>query len=144
MIPYPYTNLGVIANRIMLNVLPDLKSEYVMSDTGMMAMLLAVMQGEMAAGIKNRMTDIDAMKGIFTDALKVIKDAGLKSDIDAVISLHPESLSMQDVNALHDKLSRMLIRLHEEAESGQLERLNSDIWRYLEEHASRYVLEVPI
>lgn len=144
MIPQPALNLGLLANRILTQVLPDLKSEYMMSDTAMVGMLLAAMQSEMASGIEHRMTDINSMKTLFRQALDQVKDTALKSELKAGLDLQPASLSMSDVDELHDQLTRKLIHLHEYVECNQIEKLNADIWRYLQEHAARYVLDVPM
>lgn len=144
MIPDPSANLGLLANRILTLVLPDLKSEYMMADTAMVGMLLAAMQGEMASGIEHRMTDISSMKALFGQALGQVDDAKLKSELELSRDLAPKSLTMADVNILHDQLTRQLIELHEYVGQKGNQRLDADIWRYLEEHAGRYVLDVPM
>lgn len=145
MIPDPSSNLGLLADRILTLVLPDLKSEYMMADTAMVGMLLAAMQGEMASGIEHRMTDINGMKVLFGQALGQVDDAKLKSELELSRDLEPESLTMADVNILHDQLTRQLIELHEYVgRKGGCQQLDADIWRYLEENAGRYVLDVPM
>lgn len=147
MIPYPSNSLGLIASRIGLQLIADLKSEYVMADAGVMAMLLGSMQGEMAEGIERRMTDISAMKSLFTEALKHLDDPLLKQKLEAILPVEVLSLRMEDVNQLHDDCSRLLIDLQtniEESNTGALVELNEGIWRYLADHADRHALQVQI
>lgn len=144
MIPDPVNNLGLLANRILTEVLVDLKSEYVMSDTAMVGMLLAAMQGELGRGIEHRMTDIKSMKALFAQALDQVKDKVLKAELNLALDLDPASLAMVDVNSLHNQQTRTLIQLHEYVEQNQIEKLNADIWQYLDEQAARYVLDVPM
>ncbi len=136
MIPNTDDALRMLSQRLMNQLLPDLKSLYCQSDGMLVGMLMNAIADEVATGIDRRMKDIADMK-------RLLAKGSSYHDAATAVSCEPLSLSLKDVNQLHDELTRHLIALHiqveKEGSTGAAE-LNSDIWRYLETTAGRHVI----
>ena len=120
----------------MNQLLPDLKSVYCQSDGMLVGMLMNAIADEVATGIDRRMKDIADMK-------RLLAKGSSYHDAATAVSCEPLSLSLKDVNQLHDELTGHLIALHIQVEkvgSADAAELNSDIWRYLETTAGRHVI----
>ncbi len=136
MIPNTDDALRMLSQRLMNHLLPDLKSLYCQSDGMLVGMLMNAIADEVATGIDRRMKDIADMKTL-------LAKGGSYLDAGTAVSSEPLSLSLKDVNQLHDELTRHLIELHIRVEkdgSADATELNSDIWRYLETTAGRHVI----
>ncbi|MFT5014310.1 MAG: hypothetical protein ACI9HA_002975, partial [Dinoroseobacter sp.] len=68
MIPYPSSGLKMLADRVLGSVVPLLESKFAMSDTAMLAMLMAALAEEMEFGVARRLTDIESMKTLIQSA----------------------------------------------------------------------------
>ena len=136
MIPNTDNALRMLSQRLMNQLLPDLKSQYCQSDGMLVGLLMMAIADEVATGIDNRMKDVADMKTLLVKG-------GSYHDADTAVSSGPLSLSLKDVNQLHDELTGHLIQLHIQVEkdgSAEAAELNSDIWRYLETTAGRHVI----
>ncbi|MCZ6501533.1 MAG: hypothetical protein O6945_03355 [Gammaproteobacteria bacterium] len=136
MIPNTDDALRMLSQRLMNHLLPDLKSLYCRSDGMLVGMLMNAIADEVATGIDRRMKDIADMKTL-------LAKGGSYLDAGTVVSSEPLSLSLKDVNQLHDELTGHLIQLHIQVEkegSADATELNNDIWRYLETTAGRHVI----
>lgn len=131
MIPNTDKALRMLSQRMMMTILPDLKSTYTMSDGMMIGLLVNAIADELSNGIERRLQDIREMQALFGQYREELDDTSR-------ITASPENYSLEAVNSLHDALTRDLIRLHERAEAGNLSELNNDIWRYLRTTAERH------
>lgn len=138
MIPNTDKALRMLSQRLMDRLLPDLDSLYYQSDGMVMGLLMEAIADEVATGIDRRMKDIADMK-------KLLLKGSHTHNADAAIGSDPLSLSLKDVNQLHDDLTRHLIELQIKVEqdgSREASELNKDIWRYLETTAGRHLISV--
>ena len=140
MIPNADKALRLVNRRMMTTMLPDLNSAFVQSDGMLLGMLIENLATELATGIERRLQDIEAVKSLFRDAVHEVKVEGLDDAMSQCLHLQPASMSLADVNLVHDQLHRVLIDLHAYTEASGLAKLNQAIWRYLEDHAGRHQL----
>ena len=133
MIPHTDGALRMLSQRLMTQLLPDLKSLYSMSDGALIGLLINAIAAETAEGIQRRLDDIAEMKLIF-----IAGEALLSSRDKEVISAELSSYRLADVNDQHDALTRILISLHQKTEDKEIEALNQSIWAYLRRHSQRH------
>lgn len=133
MIPHTDGALRMLSQRLMTQLLPDLKSLYSLSDGALIGLLINAIADEAAEGIQRRLDDIAEMKLIF-----IAGEALLSSRDKEVIIAELSSYRLADVNDHHDALTRILVSLHQKAEDKEIEALNQSIWAYLRRHSQRH------
>jgi hypothetical protein len=133
MIPHTDGALRMLSQRLMTQLLPDLKSLYSLSDGALIGLLINAIADETAEGIQRRLDDIAEMKLIF-----IAGEALLSSRDKEVISAELSSYRLADVNDHHDALTRILVSLHQKAEDKEIEALNQSVWAYLRRHSQRH------
>ncbi|MBT4162900.1 MAG: hypothetical protein HOC70_10000 [Gammaproteobacteria bacterium] len=134
MIPNTDQALRNIAHRLMVSLVPELRSEYAMADGMSLGMLINVIADELAEGIQRRLEDITEMQEVLGSCELSEKERGVaEAGID--------NYSLKAVNARHDELTSILIDWHEKSEADDsLGALNHAIWQYLRRHANRHVI----
>lgn len=144
MIPRPPDALRMLSQRILSHLVPDVQSSYGQSEGSYVGMLMLSLVKELESGIERRLADIRGMKDVFEQARGVLPASMLPDGLDAIIAAEPASLTMSDVNGVHDQLASRLIALHDAvdvaAPSDAQVRINNAIWAYLGEHAKRHAL----
>ncbi|MEX0942606.1 MAG: hypothetical protein WD002_08680 [Pseudomonadales bacterium] len=140
MIPHAASALRMLAQRIMMSVLPEVKSAYVAADGAMVSMLLTALSSELESGVANRVSDIEEMKAILARYSDRVENP------EELLSLTPASFRLTEVNRVHDLLTRALILLHETVEvenvSEAQANINREIFVYLHDHAERHKLSI--
>jgi hypothetical protein len=136
MIPNTDDALRMLSQRLMTQLLPDLRSTYSLSDGALIGLLMNAIADETAEGINRRLEDLKEMRQIFDSATSLLNDEQ-KADIANTV----ESYRLADVNKLHDAYTRVLIDVHGRCESNEnLQTLNNQIWAYLQRHAERHTI----
>jgi hypothetical protein len=139
MIPHTDGALRMLSQRLMTQLLPDLKSLYCLSDGALIGLLINAIADETGEGIQRRLDDISEMKLIF-----IAGGALLSSRDKKVVSAELSSYRLSDVNDHHDALTRVLVSLHQKTEDNKTEALNQSIWAYLRRHSQRHkITSVP-
>ena len=139
MIPHTDGALRMLSQRLMTQLLPDLKSLYCVSDGALIGLLINAIADETGEGIQRRLDDISEMKLIF-----IAGGALLSSRDKEVVSAELSSYRLSDVNDHHDALTRVLVSLHQKTEDKKTEALNQSIWAYLRRHSQRHkITSVP-
>ncbi|MGV0034859.1 MAG: hypothetical protein ACNYPE_07795 [Candidatus Azotimanducaceae bacterium WSBS_2022_MAG_OTU7] len=133
MIPHTDDALRMLSQRLMTQLLPDLKTLYSLSDGALIGLLINAIADEVAEGVQRRLDDIAEMRLIF-EAGAALLSSGDKE----VLSAGLPSYRLSDVNDQHDALTRILVALHEKAEDKKMAVLNQSIWAYLRRHAERH------
>jgi hypothetical protein len=133
MIPHTDGALRMLSQRLMTQLLPDLKSLYCVSDGALIGLLINAIADETGEGIQRRLDDISEMKLIF-----IAGGALLSSRDKEVVSAELSSYRLTDVNDHHDALTRVLVSLHQKTEDNKTEALNQSIWAYLRRHSQRH------
>ena len=133
MIPHTDDALRMLSQRLMTQLLPDLKSIYSLSDGALIGLLVNAIADETAEGIQRRLDDIAEMKLIFEAGAALLTDTDKE-----VIGFELPSYRLADVDNYHDAFTRILVSLHEKTEVGKKEELNQSIWAYLRRHAKRH------
>jgi len=135
MIPYPSSGLKMLADRVLGSVVPVLGSKFAMSDTAMLAMLMAALAEEMEFGIARRLTDIESMKTL----IALAQVAGI--DIPEPDSMEDNDYTLSRINDIHDAYTCAVISLHVEVENSEdFSEINRAIWQYLAASAERHKL----
>lgn len=142
MIPHAGSALAMLSQRILSHLVPNLATTYAMSDGAMTALLLQMLVAEVESGIERRLEDIEAMRAIFREAMDGLAVPQLPTDISTAVEQLPASMTLNDVNAVHDALTRVLIDLHARVDvdgsSPDQININRRIWSYLDESAERH------
>lgn len=142
MIPHAGDALAMLSQRILSHLVPNLATTYGMSDGAMTALLLQMLVAEMETGIDRRLEDVEAMRAILREAMDGLAVEQLPAEIATVVEQSPASMKLQDVNAVHDALTRVLIDLHARVDvdgpSPEQINVNRRIWSYLDETAERH------
>ncbi len=133
MIPHTDDALRMLSQRLMTQLLPDLKTLYSLSDGALIGLLINAIADEVAEGVQRRLDDIAEMRLIF-EAGAALLSSGDKE----VLSAGLPSYRLSDVNDQHDALTRILVALHEKAEDKKMAVLDQSIWAYLRRHAERH------
>jgi hypothetical protein len=133
MIPHTDNALRMLSQRLMTQLLPDLKTLYSLSDGALIGLLINAIADETAEGIQRRLDDIAEMKHIFEAGTALLSNSD-----KGVISSDLPSYRLADVNDHHDALTRILVSLHEKTEDKKMEVLNQSIWAYLHRHSQRH------
>ena len=136
MIPNTDDALRMLCQRLMTQLLPDLKTEYSQADGMLLGLLMNAIADEIGSGIHHRMEDIADMAGLLKQGNAFHVTGNLSAQT-------PTSLNLKDVNALHDQFTRELIKLHENLErigTEEATELDREIWRYLETTAGRHTI----
>jgi hypothetical protein len=135
MIPYPSSGLKMLADRVLGSVVPLLGSKFAVSDTAMLAMLMAALAEEMEFGVARRLTDIESMKTLIQSA----QAAGV--DVPEPDLIADNDYTLTRINDIHDAYTRTLISLHVEVENSEdYSEINRAIWQYLAAAAERHKL----
>ncbi|MFT5099494.1 MAG: hypothetical protein ACI9HY_001614 [Planctomycetaceae bacterium] len=135
MIPYPSSGLKMLADRVLGSVVPLLESKFAMSDTAMLAMLMAALAEEMEFGVARRLTDIESMKTLIQSA----QAAGV--DVPEPDLIVDNDYTLTRINDIHDAYTRTVISLHVEVENSEdFSEINRAIWQYLAAAAERHKL----
>lgn len=146
MIPLAPEALQMLSQRMLVQLVPDAKSAYSMSDGMLLGVLLGSLVNEMAEGIERRLADIGEMKALFEQASDALAASRLPVGMDEVLGAQPASMTMADVNAVHDAHTRVLIDLHASVDTAApgdpADTINLAIWAYLDSHARRHALNV--
>lgn len=144
MIPRAPEALQMLSQRMLTQLVPDAKSNYSMSDGMLLGLLLGGLVNELDQGIERRLEDIRAMKAVFRSAQKSLDPDALPAGVEAILALEPESMTMKEVNSVHDAHTRWLIALHDhvDGEHGEAGKIDLAIWRYLGQHAVRHALDI--
>ncbi len=136
MIPYVQDAIKSLSQKILVGVLPEISSTYVMSVTGMMAMLLNALADEAESGVARRLVDIAAMATILEEA----RELGIAIKVPTV---EPASYELLAVSECHDRMTNALIELQTKIEEQpSFDDLNQSIWRYLAESQERHALSI--
>lgn len=142
MIPHPGSALTTLSGRLMAQLLPDLKSEYSMSDGMLIGLLMNALADELESGIERRMQDIREVQQIFKAATDTLPAESLPANLESLLQDRPASLTLEAVNRLHDALTHVLIELHELVDHASADEasksINEEIWAYLERQAQRH------
>lgn len=138
MIPHPSSALTMLSGRLMMQLLPDLKSAYNVSDGMLLGILLNALAEELESGVENRLQDIREMQDLFRIALGTLQRPDLPEEIETLVQQQPADMTLKTVNDFHDRMTRVLIALHEIVEAKGLDSLNADIWAYLDRQVQRH------
>ena len=136
MIPNTDDALRMLCQRLMTQLLPDLKTEYSQADGMLLGLLMNAIADEVASGINYRMEDI-------ADMARLLKRGSAFHNTGNLADQTPTSFKLKDVNALHDRFTHELIKLHEIVECTGIEEaagLDREIWRYLGTTAERHII----
>lgn len=144
MIPHAPEALRMLSQRMLTQLVPDAKTNYSMSDGMLLGLLLGGLVNELDQGIERRLEDIRAMKAVFRSAQQSLGADALPNGVEEILDLEPETMTMKDVNSVHDTHTGWLIALHDRVDGadGEAGKINHAIWRYLGQHAVRHALDI--
>jgi hypothetical protein len=141
MIPHVRDAIQALSQKILTQVLPQVGSNYVMSDTAMIGMLLSALAQEAESGVSRRLTDMMGMAEIF-GAAEALGFTVPHAELN-LSDMSPAGFEMHEVNRMHDQMTLALIELHGQIEQdANHEDLNEQIWRYLSAMHDRHALAI--
>lgn len=132
--PDPGHLLGVMAAQLMMNVAPALGTSYDQSNATMMAVMLMSAAEELERAASRRVEEHQEMRRIFSAAVPVVGDAGLRSQLERAAAGRETSFAISDLEALNGELRALLIQLHahvEELKSAAAREIETMIWKEL-------------
>jgi hypothetical protein len=136
MIPHTDQALRMLAQRLMVQLLPELGSTYALSDGALIGLLMNAIADELAEGIQRRLDDIDDMKAVLLEGVDLLSE-----EEQEVMEQGIASMRLADIDARHDQLTLILITLHARSEEKpELAPLNAAIWAYLRRHTDRHII----
>lgn len=136
MIPHTDQALRMLSQRLMVQLVPDMKSIYSISDGALVGLLMNALADELAEGIQRRLDDLAEMRQILAEVMEA-----LTPEEEELLETEPVSMRLADVDEHHDRLTRVIIRLHAlSEEKSDLSSLNVAIWAYLRRHAARHAI----
>lgn len=137
MIPHTDQALRMLSQRLMTQILPDIATEYSMSDGALIGLLMNAIADEAQEGIHRRLEDIAEMRDVFAASGDLLTEKE-----QAAITAPLASYRLADVNQVHDALTRVLISLQVRCEQDR--QANADvhaaIWKYLKHHTERHAI----
>ena len=136
------------ATAIGTRILPALDPDsYAAGDAKMLAALLILMAQD-AGRVADRLSrENRAMRALFADAAETPVGVALAGKLAEAASSSDESLIVDDLEGEHDRLTAILIDLHETVEQSSAdwaERLNTRIWSFLKQAAEARAVMLPV
>lgn len=132
--PDPGHFLGVVATQLMMNVAPTLGTSYEQSNLTMMAVMLMSVGEELERAASRRIEENREIRRIFSEAVGVVADVGLRSDMQRAAGRPETSFAISELERANSELRALLIQLHahvEELPSEPARRIEAMIWREL-------------
>lgn len=126
--------LGVVAAQLMMNIAPGLGTSYEQSNATMIAVMLLSLGEEMERAAARRIDENREMRQIFSDAVAVVTDAGLRARLAAAVGERETCFTISDLERSNGELRALLIDLHayvEMLKSESARQIEARIWREL-------------
>lgn len=133
--------LNLSALKLMTELAPAMGAQYDQGMTQVVAALLIMSAQEYDRAADIRAAENADMRALFAELAPVVREAGLRKELEAAAAEGDESLRVSALNAANEKLRRLLIRLqvHVEDAGGETRR----IWDVLKAMAARRTLVLP-
>lgn len=133
--------LNLSALKLMTELAPAMGAQYDQGMTQVVAALLIMSAQEYDRAADIRAAENADMRALFAELAPVVREAGLRKELEAAAAEGDESLRVSALNAANEQLRRLLIRLqvHVEDAGGETRR----IWDVLKAMAARRTLVLP-
>jgi len=133
--------LNLSALKLMTELAPSMGAQYDQGMTQVVAALLIMSAQEYDRAADIRAAENADMRALFADLAPMVGDAGLREELEAAAVERDGSLRVSVLNAVNERLRRLLIRLqvHVEDVGGDTRR----IWVVLKAMAARRALVLP-
>ena len=145
MIPHTQQAMGFLIQRLVTSFGPELTTTYAVADLGLISALLSMFGQDFTRAAAARLTDMQEMADIFSDAQGLVDDEQLAKKLAATQDRHITNMDINNLDALHAAHSALLIETHariEQMDSRAAEMVNRAIWAHLEKHAERHRYEI--
>jgi hypothetical protein len=145
MIPPVGTVLQTIAIKLMLEVSPQLQTDYHQKTVSSLGMLLVAANEELDRIAARRVEENAELRRLFAGTAAQIDDDDLRSRLEEAASGADESLLLSDLQRTNDELRALLIALHEhveELDTPASQRIEAEIWKELLASTERRKLSV--
>jgi uncharacterized protein YicC (UPF0701 family) len=146
MIPHTPAAIGGIAQRLMTNVLPDLRTNYGVADIGLISALLAMVAQDFERAAEARLADIREMRDIFSDAADLLHAEKIAAHLRDACELPLHDLHISKLDEVHALHSQLLIDVHARveqlADSRAAAQVNLRIWEHLTRHVERHRYDI--
>jgi hypothetical protein len=136
--------LGLSAQWLGANVVPNLGASYLQGTTGLTNILLALVAQEYERGADIRATENAELRALFAELAPGIDDAMLRAKLDAAAATRDDSLKISVLNAANAELRRLLIALQIRCEQSGAQAAEKRIWAVLQTMAERRFVTLPV
>lgn len=129
-------------------VLPALDPQsYAAGDAKLLAAILILAAQDVGRSADRLVRENRTMRGLFADAAEAPIGISLAGKLSEAASGSDESLTVESLEAEHDRLSELLIELHEAVEQSSADwaaALDGRIWAHLQSAAEARALILPV
>lgn len=132
--PDVHVVLGGFAGTLLMEMMPQLATDYAQKTTGLVGALLAAAAEEWEKAADWRAEESRALRRLFADAAAVVDDETLRARLREEAGRSLESLRLSALEAENTRLRALLIDLHaavEALDSPDARRIDSAIWEEL-------------
>ena len=144
--PDPARVLTGVMSNLMTLVLPETRTAFGQTTTGMCASLVYCVAQEFDRIVDRLLVETRVVAQILTDAAPLLQDEALRNlALDAATRTTPENYRVSTVQSLNDDIRRVLIEVHaaiEQTPGDAAAEMNERIWRELQESTQRRRLEL--
>jgi hypothetical protein len=134
--------LMTFAERFMVHVGPEIKSEYWQTETNVMASLLMVAAEDFDKAADTRLRENSAMRDLFSLSCEDIADSDLRTRLDVASNGQVTSYRVSALQKDNEVLKTLLIELHSFADDNGLADLSAAIWRLLADFSNGRKIEL--
>lgn len=132
--------MGILAGKLVVDVVPHIADEYVQKDVQLMSILLMAMAEEYDRAAEIRFLENEDFKAIFAEAAQHILDEPLHDRLTQAGAPEEASLRVSDLNASNKRLRALLVELHpivENSSEDWARDLNQKVWKAIRASAER-------
>ncbi|MBS0470171.1 MAG: hypothetical protein JSR60_03795 [Proteobacteria bacterium] len=115
---------------------------FAQGQAGLIGMMMTLSANEYERGADIRATENAEIRALFAELAPGVRDAALKSELDAAAKSRDPSLRISDLNAGNYALRRLLTRLQIYAEEHGAETAQQRIWAVLKALAARRLVSL--
>jgi len=137
--------LGKITQALLVQIGPEIRSDYAQRSALIAGMLLQSVAEEWDRAAVRRVEENTALRALFRDAASAVRDASLAERIGAAAEGSDTDLHISALDRSNDALRALLIELHahiEELEGAAAREVEAAIWGELRRSTERRALAV--
>lgn len=139
--------LNGVVRSLMVDVAPEVKSEYGTLNLQLMCALLMMIAQEFDRAAERLLVENEALAQLFHEACALVTDAALSADIESAASRRSAGLTVSALRETNRRRRDLLVRLHghvETLDDPAAAALDGRIWAELVESTRRRQLDLAV